>query len=480
MAKRKKTAPAPEDIGRALQRNMHTLPDTEEVRQYINVHQGIVGLRAYLESIQPRDAHHEEVLKESIRQVEAYSNYIILIGEKLGKMAQELQPIYNDVEEMESLIMAELIKANPKLAGQTIDEFLDRYTIRELMDLSRDPDSFVSIALSAARAKAETATGTALPIVKYHPVEDDFLFLTDKLTREFFSQNARPGTIGKDVAAGQLSFDLFHERGNSIPLKYEPTGAEEITLYYNYGEMQNFDAKDYFIASALDALYFRGDTLVSLNKIWHEMGNDGSPSTGQLEDLEKRLIKGMTTPFIIDDKEVMQARGKDRYRQIVTNVIDAAYLSDRKVVNGKVTDGWIRINAPTMFSAVARDLNRIATWDRRVLSEYSGNRTSRYYTTLMFLLTQLSWMQHENSTRKNTLITYASLYKETGATTSRAKQLSRDMLYKVLDEVFVPLGFVTKYKEQGEADPGVLLTLATDNTIAARKPKQLKRKAAKK
>lgn len=470
MAKRKIPAPAPEDVT--------TGAETDE--KLLEIAQGLAT-----------DPESEQLFrsKKALENLRAAVNSFLNDSESIATMRKTLLDalidtapvlyLITDLYDMENVFWPELVKIDPDFAGPSFREFITRYTPVELWMLSQDPESPVSIALSAARAKAETATGTALPTVKYHPVEDDFLFLTDKLTREFFSQNARPGTINKDIAAGQLSFDLFHERGNSIPLKYEPTGAEEITLYYNYGEMQNFDAADYFVASALDALYFRGDTLVSLTKIWHEMGNDGKPSAAQLEDLEKRLIKGMTTPFIIDDKEVMQARGKDRYRQIITNVIDAAYMTERKMVNGKVAEGWIRINAPTMFSAVARDLNRIATWDRRVLSKYTGKRTSRYYTVLMFLLTQLSWMQHENSTRKNTLITYATLYKETGAKTSSDKKNTRAMFYRLLDEVFVPLGFVTKYKEQGKADPGVLLTLATDNTIASRKPKQLKRQTAK-
>ena len=248
---------------------------------------------------------------------------------RIGQYLQDLFDVVRfsklaaELDELEPYLLPELIKLNPELAkadpedGATLfDYFLDQYAPGELLDESLDPETDFSKALDAARnaQKRDIAAGNAASIT-YKRTEDDYLYLTDKLAREFFSVNAKPGTLKRDIAAGQLSFDLFHEHENSIALKYEGIREDPVTLYYNYGELQNFDAYDFFVASALDALYSRGDNLVSISKIWHEMGGKGSPNTEQLSELENSLLKGMTTPFVLDDKEVMRARGKDKYHQ---------------------------------------------------------------------------------------------------------------------------------------------------------------------
>ena len=44
--------------------------------------------------------------------------------------------------------------------------------------------------------------------------------------------------------------------------------------------------------------------------------------------------------------------------------------------------------------------------------------------------------------------------------TDNAKQLTRNMLYRLLDEVFIPTGYIKTYKEDDRTTPGVVLTLA--------------------
>ena len=69
---------------------------------------------------------------------------------------------------------------------------------------------------------------------------------------------------------------------------------------------------------------------------------------------------------------------------------------------------------------------------------------------------QIGWMR--NGTRSDKIL-YSSLYSHTGDTTTRGQQLARDMMYRLLDEVFIPAEYVKAYKEDADPTPGVVLTL---------------------
>ena len=106
---------------------------------------------------------------------------------------------------------------------------------------------------------------------------------------------------------------------------------------------------------------------------------------------------------------------------------------------------------------VAKPLGHLTAWDKKILRLYTGKRTKRYYSVLRFLMLQIGWMR--NGDRSNKIL-YSSLYQYTGDTTARAQQLARDMMYRLLDEVFKPAGYITAYREKADPSPGVVLTMS--------------------
>ena len=63
--------------------------------------------------------------------------------------------------------------------------------------------------------------------------------------------------------------------------------------------------------------------------------------------------------------------------------------------------------------------------------------------------------------KRGNKILYSTLYANNGDQSTRDKQLTRDMLYRLLDEVFKETGYVTSYKEDSSTTPGVILTINT-------------------
>lgn len=457
MAKRKTPAPAPEDTEQALQSEEHTLPDTEEVRQYINVHQGIVGLRAYLESIQPKDAHHEQILKETIRQVESYSNYLVITAEKLGKKFQELQPIYDDIEEMESLIMAELIKANPDLAGQTIDEFLDRYTLRELMDLSRDPDSFLSIAMDAARrtkAATETVTSKRAESVEYP---------TDKPNSEIWN-------LFSEDPSGQLSYmiDMYPDQPKTAGMLYSIDFDALSNDAQISKRLEPFDKRVYIAVSALyNANKNRqGIAIINLTQIYYAMGYTGKPGDADREKINNSLTKMTGARIYIDNADESKLlKGYPHFKY------DASLLPMERgtmVINGQLTEAAVKLRQEPPMISFAKDRRQVTTIPVTLLQS-PNSKTNANLQIEDYLLERISRAKNaakkaaaknkkQEPAEQKEKILLQTLYDRAEITTAKQIQRAPAKIKKYLD-YYRKQGYITRYAFEPNSQKPKSLTI---------------------
>lgn len=303
------------------------------------------------------------------------------------------------------------------------------------------------------------STEEILPRVQYKRTTE-LKTVTDKLTNVFFSLTA-PASSTPDVN-GQRKM---------TPLRYESQKAKkEVTLFYDYvynedvldkyGLSKKFDDFDFFVMTIIDTLYSAGNDLVSFTKIYNEMGGEGSPTSKQLEPIYYSVLKGLSTTITIDDAEAQKAWNTDKtgtYHEIISPVIPVQIGNERFIANGRIANGFVKINGFSPFMQVAKPLGHLTAWDKKILRLYTGKRTKRYYSVLRFLMLQIGWMR--NGDRSNKIL-YSSLYQYTGDTTARAQQLARDMMYRLLDEVFKPAGYITAYREKADPSPGVVLTMS--------------------
>lgn len=257
-----------------------------------------------------------------------------------------------------------------------------------------------------------------------------------------------------------------------IPVRYEGTKSKKpLTLFYTfwYDEEQlqayhippGFYAYEYFVANTLDNLFEAGDTEVSPSKILREMGETGSPGQAHIEKLVKTLIKGATTTMRVNDLEIQKAWGKKTYREIVSQVFPIDIENERFIAGGNIAQSKITIKGVSPFRKIARNTDHLTSWKKEILQLYSGRKTDRYWAVLQFLLREIGWMRNAKSKRSRK-IDYSTLYARTGATKPKAKTQTRDMMYKILEQCFKGAGYITAYKEVDDAEPGVILTLATD------------------
>lgn len=376
---------------------------------------------------------------------------------------QPLQSLYDEIDQLEPYLRKELEK--PEYEGRTFDDMLHSYTLPELLELRTNPDSYLFAAFEAAKRSAEKELQQpgGLPAVYYNK-STSIETSTDKLATLFFSVVAPPG---RGTIPGQISMGIDPTPEEMIPLKYEKSGAKkEITLFYDYsydddvlratGLDKRFDAQDFFIMSICDNLFLNDNKEVSLTKIYKELTGK-EPNDDRLEELADRLKRGLSTTLALNDKEVREAWGTDdKYGEIFSPVMPLQLLNERFIANGTIARSKVIINGLSPMHALSRSIGHVSTWDKEVLTEYTGRRTPRYWRVLHYLMAQIGWLRAPGSNRSNK-ITYADLYKDTDAKTRREKQATRDMFYRLLDEVFIKLDYIKSYKETTRGEPGVIL-----------------------
>ena len=305
--------------------------------------------------------------------------------------------------------------------------------------------------------------------VKYNKLTQ-LTFSTDKLSNVFFSANLPGPNI--DANGQRHMLELYYEGADSkkeITLFYDYTWDEKTLL--KFGLDRSFTDYDFFMTSILDNLYLAGNDEVSFSKLYRELGGKGAPAGKSKDGISKHktkmfnsLIKGQSTIMHIDNREVLEAWKKmpedGTYEEFHGSVMPIYILDKKFAVNGQIADFTIKILGLSPFYYVAAPIGHITSWDKSILSLYTGGRTDRYYSVLRYLMQQIGMMRNPKTNRNNKIL-YSSLCEHTRSTTYRDKKRTIDMMYKVLKDVFIKAGYISAYKETEKTDPnpGVFLTL---------------------
>lgn len=427
--------------------------------------------RIAFETGQVLERTRRAVTPEMLQGARSASEYL---REHLPEMLEQLK----ELEEVEKELPNELQK--PKYKGLTFDELLE-------MDDADDPNGLAAQAWEAAkqavkeRKKAERKKDLQerqkdFSKVKYNNAEV-FRFITDKLIKDFHSNIVQAEAA--DHIDRVLQGDLLTSSGNS--LKYEGEGKPPITLYYDFsidgarldtfGITPRFSYFDLFVVTVLDNLYLAGNTKVTLTKIWHELGNEGRPNSRQLTEIFKSIVRSEATTCLGNIPEVAEhwtkkapIDGRLSMRRL-TNVdfTDIPYKNNNGKLQIKGSGGTITIRGLSLFYDLAEQLNHITQYDGKFLRLYAGTRTDLFYGVLFYLVHEISWMRYGGRSNK---ITYKELYKVTGADTAtnarRERAKARKMANDILQQMFIPAGYITTVEESKTGQAGFNLTYTKD------------------
>lgn len=446
------------------------LPDPEQIDTGSGFdeegHRKDIELRSLVKNINniAFSSVNSENVRHGIKQALSIYSHIEEAVTTLKKWLDSMPDAWADIieqsVELDAYLVEELKK--PEYGGRTFDDLIADLEEEGWKPSGDFPEGTLARkawdAAKEARRAAEGQGAEQLPKITY---QDSYKVktVTDKLFNDFFSLGIK--NIDLD---GQRQF-LSYERQITAKTKSgKMKEKKEYTLIYdvvqkNTAIEKKFSYYDLFVAAILDNLLDEGNKIVSVTKIWHELGKMGTPSDDQIKKLVDSLQKGMSTIMTIDDIEVQRAWGNKRSKQIISPVMPVQIVNERYTANGKIADTVIHIMGHTPFYMVAAPLKHLTEWDKSVLRLYKGRRTERYYNIMWYLLRNIGWMRTPNSQRSNK-ITYKDIYVHNGDESTRDKQLTWNMIHTLLNDVFVPAGYVAAYKEEEPGkEPGVILTV---------------------
>ena len=372
----------------------------------------------------------------------------------IAEHAEELKAALDEFQELRPFIEKEIKK--PEYDGATFEDLKTQGTDPITGEVI--PGSSFDKAIKAAAA----AMGAAELLRINYKSSTELKLLTDKFSNKFFSLVAPPPI--NTVANGQMQFtNLKYENDKSkkkITLLYDYTFNNEIIKKFNLSP--EFDGQSFFVSSIIDNLLDEGNNVVSLTKIWHELGNEGSPNSENLTNLLNIIRLGMSTIVTVNFSDVYEAWGVEtngkKVNELISPVMPVQILNEKFISNGRTANAQINITGHTPFYIVGNPISHVTTWNKDVLRLYKGKRTRRYYNVLQFILCRIAYIGNPNSNCLTDKINYEALFEHNGDKTSRDKQLTLKMLYRLFDEVFKPTGDLIRYEEVTTGKPGVKIT----------------------
>lgn len=380
----------------------------------------------------------------------------------------------------------------PQYEGKTIEELWEEAQATD--DGLFSESSLLMQAVNAARE----AAGEFLSAVKEEPAGEliatqkapehqtiaEMSFTTDRLPYIFFG-GSLPTPAREDVP-GQLSFTPIKEQ-------YSGGGHTESFIYWHYfideatfeklGLSKVYDYEDYFILCVLFTERVLGNTVISPTALYRDVyGKD--PSDNDIETFRKRLQKLDATRIYINNHDLMQTwKGADPNATFIEglyHLINIDFTIERYLFNGKVAKETIRIGEVPALLQIGADLNRMTKIPKSafyVVDYKTGNRvrsTSRYWHALIYLTRRIAQMKNGSGETK---ILYDTLYSELKAKKAREKQLTREVVFKILEH-WRRIGWIKSYKEETTKSTGKvgIKIVLPGNAITAKKRQQITQK----
>ena len=363
---------------------------------------------------------------------------------------QEVAELLQEIDALEPFINAELAK-NP--GGETLNDYLDKYTAGQLLDMVQDPNSTFTKALETARVIA----GQNIENQQSKRPQAQLLGL-DKL--------------GTTIFANWLDMEKeLHGQIAMFPVKMEPDGyPKELTLYYDvrYPEelpevekkLTPFDRRIYTSIYNLQRTNGRDMTYTQIFK--NALLGD-KPTASQLERAIKSVDKMRRTTTKWDNREEAEEFNKEgTYMEYDGYLCPAVVITERKCFNGKPVEMYLRTLGALPIMEFARERKQIAQVPNYVLALPKGiNATNLNIALIDYVAARIVRAKREGSTSLRIL--YNTLYKNIDATTRQKQRTALANLFVYLEELKTK-EYIAAYQEETTKSTGkVGVTISLPN-----------------
>lgn len=394
-----------------------------------------------------RAAYNKAVHASIASTVETFTTAMATLSEKLVAAMHDTAPalyFITDVYDLEPYLWPELQKLDPELEGISFNDYLDRYTVGEMLKMSLDPESDLAIALEAARkakALAESFTAKRTENVEY-PI--------DKPNSEIWK-------LFSEDPSGQLSYmiDMFPDKPQTAGMLYAIDFDALSNDVQISRRLEPYDKRVYIAASAL--FNSNKDTqdkaVITLSQIYSAMGNTGNCGKRDREKINNSLTKMTGARIYIDNaQEAKLLKGYPHFRY------DASLLPMERItatVNGQTTEAAIKLLREPPMITFAKERRQITTIPVKLLqspnSQTNGNLLIEDY-----LLERISKAKRaaKRADAKNKekgpaehkeKILLQTLYASAEITAKKQIQRAPETIKKYLN-YYQEQGYITRYK----------------------------------
>lgn len=217
-------------------------------------------------------------------------------------------------------------------------------------------------------------------------------------------------------------------------------------------KLTNFDKLVYV---AIASLYFAGNDVVTLSKIWRTMGNGSrSPAKDQIENIYNSITKMMFTRLYVDDRKEHETYNYDiddpaagwKAGMYDGPLLAAEFIPDRTRARGRTTYKAVhlfRIPALVSFAILRK---QITTVDLKLL-QAPQSKTEDNLAIQDYLLNRIA--KAKNAGKKQEKILLETLYARAGIE-NKQKQRAPKKIDKYL-QYYKEQGFIKRYDLQADS-----------------------------
>lgn len=224
---------------------------------------------------------------------------------------------------------------------------------------------------------------------------------------------------------GQITFDM-------LPKK--PELKAYITYSINFKDLENgvkitkrltpFDKRVYI---AVSALYNAGNEIITLSQIYYAMGNTGRPGQRDLTRINDAITKMRRAEISLDSSDEA-----DELKNYTAFIYDGDLLPMERVtaiINGKLTDGAIKLFREPPLMAFAKDRKQVTTIDIKLLQS-PISKTDANLLIDDYLLERIH--KEKRAKKGSCTIKLDTIYKYANITTAKQKQRAPEKIEKYL------------------------------------------------
>lgn len=248
---------------------------------------------------------------------------------------------------------------------------------------------------------------------------------TDKIEYPLDKPNHYIWNLLETDTRGQITFDM-------LPKK--PDLKAYITYSINFKDLENgvkitkrltpFDKRAYI---AISALYNAGNEIITLSQIYYAMGNTGRPGQRDLTRINDAITKMRRAEITLDSSDEA-----DEIKNYTKFVYDGDLLPMERVtaiINGKLTDGAIKLFREPPLMTFAKDRKQVTTIDIKLLQS-PISKTDANLLIDDYLLERIH--KEKRAKKGSCTILLETIYKYANITTSKQKQRAPEKIEKYL------------------------------------------------